>query len=87
MINEKIWIGNIVRVGSNTPRYMYSESDSIIEFRTMKNKNELGWLDKKTNVIYFNDDYKNYFKNVKKQIVKDFNPDKIGSYCNLRGVI
>ena len=86
MINEKIWIGNIVRVGSNTPRYMYSESKNFVEFRTMKDKIELGWLDKNKNILYLNDDYKDKFKAIKKQIEKDYNPVKIGNYINMRGL-
>ena len=87
MINEKIWIGNIVKVGSNTPRYLYNEGKNTIEFRTIKDKKELGWLDKEKNIIYFNYDFNNNFKAIKKQITKDFNIDKIESYYNLRGVI
>lgn len=86
MISEKIWIGNIVRVGSNTPRYMYSESKNFVEFRTIKDKKELGWLDKEKNIIYFNYDFNNKFKAIKKQIEKDYNPVKIGNYINMRGL-
>lgn len=86
-MQETIWLGNIVRVGSKTPRYLYNEMKNTIEFRTMKDKKELGWLDKEKNIIYFNYDYDNQFKAIKKQIIKDFNIDKIESYCNLRGVI
>lgn len=82
-MQETLWLGNIVRVGSKTPRYLYNETTNSIEFRTIKDKKELGWLDKKTNKIYFNYDLRNNFKQVKKQIVNDFKPDKIGDYVNV----
>jgi hypothetical protein len=82
-MQETIWLGNLVRVGSKTPRYLYNETPYSIEFRTIKDKNELGWLDKKSNTMYFNDDYKAQFIQVKKQIIKDYHPGKTEQYLNV----
>lgn len=82
-MGEIIWIGNIVRVGSKTPRYMYNESNYSIEFRTMKDKKEIGWLNKKTGILYLNDDFKTQFKAIKKQIIKDYQPKSITPYFNM----
>lgn len=82
----KVWSSPIRRVGDNRPNYMYSESKNSVEFRTMKDKIELGWLDKNKNILYLNDDYKDKFKTIKKQIEKDYNPVKIENYINMRGL-
>lgn len=78
-----IWLGNLVRVGSKTPRYMYNKHNNTIEFRTYKDKKELGWLDSDKEVLYLNRDYKNQFKAVKNQIIKDYQPKNIIYYFNL----
>ena len=85
MENEIVWIGNIVSAYSNTPRYLYNESDNSIEFRTLKDKKELGWLDKKTGVLCLNDDYRMNFKAIKRQIIKDYAPKHVSRYVNMRG--
>lgn len=78
-----IWTSPIRRVGDNRPNYMYSESKNSIDFRTMKDKCELGYLDKNSNILYFNYDYKMQFKAIKKQIVKDYAPKTISEYISL----
>lgn len=78
-----VWLGNLVRVGSKTPRYMYNKQNNTIEFRTYKDKKELGWFDSNKDVLYLNSDYKNQFKVVKNQIVKDYQPKNIIDYFNL----
>ena len=85
MNDEIIWIGNIVRVGSNTPRYLYNEDKDYIEFRTIKNKCELGYLDKRTGIFYVNYDYRMNFKAIKRQIIKDYAPKTISQYISLEG--
>lgn len=82
----KVWSSPIRRIGDNRPNYMYSESKNSVEFRTMKDKIELGWLDKNKNILYLNDDYKDRFKAIKNQIEKDYNPVKIENYINMRGL-
>lgn len=82
-MGEITWIGNIVRVGSNTPRYLYNESEHTIYFRTLKNKCEIAFLDKKTGILYINHDYKMQFKAIKRQIIKDYAPKKVSPYINM----
>jgi hypothetical protein len=84
-MNETIWLGNTVRVGSNTPRYLYHTNKNTIEFRTLKDKLELGWLDEEKGVLYLNKDYETQFKAVKRQIKKDFDTKitKITEYIGL----
>lgn len=83
MYDDIIWLGNIVRVGSKTPRYLYNEYKNTIEFRTMKDKLELGYYDTTKDILYLNDRYKDQFKDVKRQIKKDYQPNTILPYCNL----
>lgn len=80
-----IWTSPIRRIGDNRPSYMYSESKYSIEFRTMKDKCEIGYLDKNTGNLYLNSDYKMQFKAIKKQIIKDYQPKSVLEYINLRG--
>lgn len=82
-MGEITWIGNIVRVGSNTPRYMYSEGKQSIWFRTMKDKIEIAFLDKRKDTLFLNDDYKMQFKAIKRQIIKDYAPKKISRYVGM----
>ena len=83
MNDEIIWIGNIVRVGSGTPRYLYNESSDSIEFRTLKDHLEIAYLDKKKNELALNSRYRMQFKAIKKQIIKDYKPNSITEYINL----
>lgn len=85
-MGEIVWIGNIVSVGSKTPRYLYNESKYSVEFRTYKDKCEIGYLNKNTGILYLNSDYKMQFKAIKKQIIKDYQPKKVSEYCNIRGL-
>lgn len=80
-----IWTSPIRRVGDNRPSYMYNEEKYSINFRTIKDKCELGYLDKNTNILYLNGDYKMQFKAIKKQIIKDYQPKSVSEYLNLRG--
>lgn len=82
---ETVWIGNLVRVGSNTPRYLYNESKYSIEFRTLKDKKEIGWIDKNKGILYINGDYRVQYKAIKKQIIKDYAPKSVTEYLNMRG--
>ena len=86
-MNERIWLGNLVRVDSNVPRYLYRKTNKHIDFRTMKDKIDLGWYDIEKNTLYLNKDYKNQFKAIKRQIIKDYHPKDIVDYFNLEGVI
>ena len=83
MNDEIIWIGNIVRCGSNTPRYLYNEGKEQIEFRTMKDHVEIAIFDKKTRELALNSRYRMQFKAIKKQIIKDYNPNSITEYCTM----
>ena len=83
-MGDIVWIGNIVSTGSGTPRYLYNESDNSIYFRTLKDKKELGWIDKKSNILYLNDDFKMQFKAIKRQIIKDYSPKSVSQYINMR---
>lgn len=85
MENEIIWIGNIVRVGSKTPRYLYNESKYSIEFRTLKDKKEIGYLNKDKSILYLNGDYRMQYKAIKRQIIKDYAPKSVSEYLNIRG--
>lgn len=85
-MGEIIWIGNIVRVGSKTPRYLYNETEHSIEFRTLKDKAELGYLNKESGKLYFNADYRMQYKAIKRQIIKNYQPKKVSEYCNIRGL-
>jgi len=78
-----IWTSPIRRVGDNRPNYMYSEYKNTIEFRTMKDKCELGYLDTRSNILYLNYDYKTQFKAIKKQIIKDYQPESTTEYISL----
>lgn len=82
MENVTIWTSPLRRIGDNRPSYMYSESKNSIEFRTIKDKCELGWFDKNTNKLYLNSQYRMQFKAIKKQIVKDYAPKSITEYIN-----
>ena len=79
----KVWTSSIRRVGDNRPNYMYSESKNSIDFRTIKDKKELGWLDKNKGILYLNDRYRMNFKAIKNQIIKDYQPKSISEYINL----
>lgn len=79
-----IWTSPIRRIGDNRPNYLYSEIRNTIMFRTIKNKCEIGHLDKKTGTLYLNDDYRMQFKAIKRQIIKDYAPKTITRYLNLR---
>lgn len=79
----KVWTSPIRRVGDNRPNYMYSESKNSIDFRTIKDKKELGWLDKNKGILYLNDRYRMNFKAIKNQIIKDYQPKSISEYINL----
>jgi hypothetical protein len=83
MNDEIIWIGNIVRCGSNTPRYLYNDEKGFVEFRTMKDHKEIAYFDKKTGCLYLNSRYRMQFKAVKNQIIKDYKPNSISEYCTL----
>ena len=83
MEHEIIWLGNIVRFGSKTPRYLYNETNNYIYFRTFKDHIEIAEIDKKTDTIYFNTKYKMQFKAIKRQIVKDYQPKHTSEYVNL----
>lgn len=79
-----IWTSPIRRVGDNRPNYMYSESyKSMIMFRTIKDKCDLGYLDKNKNILYLNADYRMRFKAIKKQIIKDYQPKLVSEYCEI----
>lgn len=80
---RNIWIGNIRRVGSNTPGYLYNESNNTVEFRTLKDKKEIAMLDKKEGILYFNTLYKTDFKKIKQQIIKDYAPKNTSEYFNM----
>lgn len=81
-----IWTSPIRRVGDNRPNYMYNEEKNYINFRTIKDKCELGYLDRNNNILYLNYDYKMQFKAIKKQIIKDYQPKSVSEYCNIRGL-
>lgn len=84
--NPTIWISPIRRVGDNRPNYMYNEEKYSINFRTIKDKCELGYLDKNKGILYLNYDYRMRFKAIKKQIINDYAPKNVGDYCNIRGL-
>ena len=78
-----IWTSPVRRIGDKRPSYLYCEIRDTIVFRTIKDKYEIGYLDKKTNTLYLNDDYKMQFKAIKKQIIKDYEPKFTTRYLNL----
>lgn len=82
-MKEEIWVGNIVRPGSNTPKYLCNDSKGSVEFRTMKDHIEIAYLDKKTSTLYFNARCRMQFKAIKRQIIKDYKPKNISEYCTL----
>ncbi len=82
MEETRIWTSKLTRVGDNRPNYMYHENKNSVEFRTIKDKCELGWFDKNTNKLYLNSQYRMQFKAIKKQIVKDYAPKSITEYIN-----
>lgn len=82
-MKEKIWIGNLVRPYSNTPRYMQYESENTIYFRTVKEKKEIAFLRKKEGNLYINKDRKMQFKRIINQIIKDYKPKAIAEYVDL----
>lgn len=79
---EKVWIGNLVRANSNSPRYMYHNSEHIIYFRTMK-KIEIAFFDKRSCTLYLNRDYRMNFKAIKNQIMHDYKPKIVTEYFNM----
>ena len=81
--HDIIWIGNIVSAYSNTPRYLYRDEGDIIEFRTIKNHDEIGYLDKKLKVLYLNDRYKMQYKAIKRQIMHDYIPESVSEYIDV----
>lgn len=83
MEDIKIWTSPIRRIGDNRPNYMYSEDKNTIDFRTIKDKCELGYLDTRSNILYLNYDYRMQFKAIKKQIIKDYQPKTVSEYISL----
>lgn len=79
-----IWTSPIRRIGDNRPNYLYCEIKNTIMFRTIKDKCEIGHLDKNTGILYLNDDYRMQFKAIKRQIIKDYVPKSTTRYLNLR---
>lgn len=86
MEDIKIWTSKITRVGDNKPNYMYYEDKNSVEFRTIKDKCELGYFNKNTGILYLNYDYRMQFKAIKKQIIKDYQPKSVSEYCNIKGL-
>lgn len=80
-----IWTSPIRRIDDNRPNYMYSKSKNSIYFRTMKDKKEIAFFDKNTNILYLNTEYKMQFKAIKRQIIKDYAPKTVLEYINLKG--
>lgn len=82
-MDEIIWIGKIRNYGDKTPNYLRNEMKNSIEFRTIKDKHELGYLDKEKQILYLNDRYKMQYKAIKRQIVKDYAPKIVSEYINM----
>ena len=82
-MGEIIWVSPIRRIGDKRPNYMYNKDNNIVDFRTIKDKCELGYIDLRTKVLYFNRDYKNKFKAIKNQIIKDYEPNSVAEYISL----
>ena len=83
MEKVQIWTSPIRKVGDKRPNYMYSEDNNIVDFRTTKDKCELGYIDTRTKVLYFNRDFKDKFKAIKNQIIKDYKPNSVTEYISL----
>lgn len=83
MEEVRIWTSPIRRIDDKRPNYMYTGSKNSVEFRTIKDKCELGWYDKNKGVLYLNSDYKMQFKAIKRQIIKEYAPKSITEYSNL----
>ena len=58
-------------------------TDTTVYFRTLKDHLEFAYYDTITSTLYFNSLYDRRFTNAKRQIVKDFKPDKISEYIEL----
>ena len=82
-MKEIIWVSQIRRIGDKRPNYMCNRNNNIVDFRTIKDKCELGYIDLRTKVLYFNRDYKNKFKAIKNQIIKDYEPNSVAEYISL----
>lgn len=58
-------------------------TNTTVYFRTLKDHLELAYYDTITSTLYFNSLYDGRFTKTKRQIVKDFKPDKISEYLEL----
>ena len=83
MDHEIIWLGKIRQYGDKTPNYLRNEQKNIVEFRTIKDKKELGYFDKNKCILYLNGRYKMQYKAIKRQIKHDYAPISISEYLNI----
>ena len=59
------------------------KSNTVVYFKTIKEKLDIAYYDTITSKIYFNSLYNRRFKKVKRQILLDFKPNEISEYFNL----
>lgn len=73
-----------VSIWYHNKNYMCTlRTNTVVYFRTLKEKLEIAYYDTITSTLYFNSLYDGRFTKAKKQIKKDFNPDHITTYFNL----
>ena len=73
MKNEGVWYHN--------KKYLCSlRTETTVFFRTLKDHLDIAYYDTINSVLYFNNLYDGRFTKVKRQIIKDINPEVISSY-------
>jgi len=75
----------IITIWHYGKNYLYNEEDNTIYFRTLKDRFEIAFYDKRTKILYENTKYKNRFKAAKSEIHKklELTKDQISEYIDM----
>lgn len=80
-------MGDIVRIyiKDHNDNFMTDNTKYSIYFYTVKDKLEIAFLSKDTNILYLNEDYieNKYIQKIIREIKKKYNVEKTSRYFNL----
>ena len=74
-----------VEIWNYASNYMWTEENDTIYFRTLRDRIDIAWFDKRTKMLYENTKYKNRFINATSEIHKTYNlsKDQISEYIDM----